>query len=116
MPMTACEVVVPTVSGRTRLPWTPNKIPDWEMATACLFDGISPIAIGVVGLWRNPTASQGKCIVPDPQNRYKIAVADECLDEFREFIRFTCSHFEQECIYFEVGSAVEFLDNPLGWS
>jgi hypothetical protein len=60
MAMIACEVVIPTVSGRTRLPWHPNKLPDWETATACLFGGISPIAIGVVGKWRNPTAPSGE--------------------------------------------------------
>jgi hypothetical protein len=33
----ACEVVIPTVSGRPRLPWTPNKVPDWETATGADF-------------------------------------------------------------------------------
>lgn len=53
--------------------------------------------------------------MPDPQNRYEIAVADSRVDELREFLKFTCVHFEQECLYFKVGAAVEFLDNPLGW-
>ena len=111
----ACEVIIPTVSGRTRVPWAPNQIPDWETATAYLFGGISPIALGVVGKWRKPAAPPGKGIVPDPQNRYEIAVTDGRVGELREFMRFTCAHFEQECLYFKVGSAVEFLDNPLGW-
>ena len=115
MATTACEMIIPTVSGRTRLPWTPNKIPDWETAAAHLFGGISPIALGVVGKWRNPAAPTGKGIVPDPQNRYEIAVADERVSELREFMRFTCVHFEQEYLYFKVGAAVEFLNNPLGW-
>jgi hypothetical protein len=115
MPTIACEVIIPTVSGRTRLPWTPNKIPDWENAAAYLFGGISPIALGVVGKWRNPAAPPGKGIVPDPQNRYEVAVPDDRVGELREFMRFTCAHFEQECLYFKVGSTVEFLDNPLGW-
>ncbi len=115
MATTACEVIIPTVSGRTRLPWTPNKVPDWETATAYLFGGISPIALGVVGKWRNPAAPPGKGIVPDPQNRYEVAVADDRVGELREFMRFTCAYFEQECLYFKVGSTVEFLDNPLGW-
>ena len=72
----ACEVIIPTVSGRTRVPWTPNQVPDWDTATAYLFGGISPIALGVVGKWRNPAAPPGKGIVPDPQNRYEIAITD----------------------------------------
>jgi len=62
----ACQIIVPTVSGRTRLPWHPNKLPDWETATACLFGGISPIAIGVVGRWRNPAAAPGSGITLEP--------------------------------------------------
>ncbi len=115
MATVACEVIIPTVSGRTRLPWTPNKIPYWEFATAYLFGGISPVALGVTGQWRNPALPPGACIVPDPQNRYEIAVPDNRVDELREFMRFTCCHFEQECLYFKVGVTVEFLDNPLGW-
>src|SRR3990170_3357328 len=115
MPRTACQVIVPTVSGPTRLPWTPNKIPDWEFAVAYLFGGISPVAIGVVGKWRNPAAPPGRGIVPDPQNRYEIAVPAARGRGLREFMRFTCAHFEQECLYFKIGSTVEFLDNPLGW-
>jgi hypothetical protein len=72
-------------------------------------------AVGVVGRWRNPAAPTDQGIVPDPQNRYEIAVADSRVDELRAFLRFTCAHFEQECLYLEVGTAVEFLDNPLGW-
>jgi hypothetical protein len=115
MAMIACEVVIPTVSGRTRLPWHPNKLPDWETATAYLFGGISPIAIGVVGKWRKPAAPPGMGIVPDPQNRYEVAVESARIAELREFLRFTCAHFEQECLYFNVSGNVEFLDNPLGW-
>ncbi len=113
--MIACEVVIPTVSGRTRLPWAPNKVPDWETASAYLFGGISPIALGVIGKWRNPAAPPPQGIIPDPQNRYEIAVATSRVDELREFLKFTCLHFEQECLYFKVGTKVEFLDNPLGW-
>ena len=115
MPTVACEVIIPTVSGRTRLPWAPNKVPDWESACAYLFGGILPLAIGVIGKWRNPAAPQGQGIVPDPQNRYGIAVDTERDDELRVFMSFTCAHFEQECLYFKVGANVEFLDNPLGW-
>jgi hypothetical protein len=111
----ACEVVVPTVSGRTRLPWPPNKVPDWEDACACLFGGISPVAIGVIGKWRNPAAPPGQGIVPDPQNRYEIAVDPARVDELRSFMLFTCVHFEQECLYFKIAGNVEFLSNPLGW-
>jgi hypothetical protein len=115
MALIACEVVIPTVSGRTRLPWAPNKMPDWESASAYLFGGISPIAVGVVGKWRGPAAPPGHGVVPDPQNRYEIAVPDSRVDELREFLKFTCVHFEQECLYFKVAGTVEFLDNPLGW-
>jgi hypothetical protein len=115
MPTVACEVVIPTVSGRTRLPWTPNKLPNWEAACAYLFGGISPLAIGVVGQWRNPAAPPGQGLIPDPQNRYEIAVDAARVDDLRSFMRFTCAHFEQECLYFKVGVNVEFLDNPLGW-
>lgn len=115
MPLIACDVIIPTVPGRTRLPWAPNKLPDWESATAYLLGGISPIALGVVGKWRNPAVSARKGIVPDPQNRYKIVVSDSRVDELREFLRFTCVHFEQECLYFTVAGNVEFPDNPLGW-
>ncbi len=115
MPMIACEVVVPTVSGKTRLPWTPNKVPDWEAAAAYLFGGISPLAVGVVGHWRNPKAPAGQGLIPDPQNRYEIAVDSARVAELREFVRFSCAAFEQECMYFKVGNTVEFLDNPLGW-
>jgi hypothetical protein len=113
--MIACEVIIPLVSGRTRAPWHPNKIPDWEEAVACLFGGISPLAVGVVGKWRNPNAPPGQGIVPDPQNRYEVAVDDDRVDELREFMRFTCVHFQQECLYFKIIGNVEFLDNPLGW-
>lgn len=115
MALIACEVIIPTVSGRTRLPWAPNKMPDWESATAYLFGGISPIALGVVGKWRNPAASPGQGIVPDPQNRYEIAVPNSRVDELREFLKFTCVHFEQECLYVNVDGNVDFLNNPLGW-
>lgn len=111
----ACQVVIPAVSGRTRLPWTPDKIPNWEYATSCLFGGISPLALGVVGLWRNPKLAPPKGVIPDPQNRYEIAVTEDRVDELREYLRFTCAHFEQECLYFKVGSSVEFVPNPLGW-
>jgi hypothetical protein len=37
------------------------------------------------------------------------------VDELREFLKFTCVHFEQECLYFKAAGTVEFLDNPLGW-
>ena len=115
MPTVACEIVVPLVSGRTRVPWSTNKVPDWEDAVARLFGGISPVAIGVVGKWRNPAAPVGQGIVPDPQNRYEIAVDVGRVPELREFALFTCVHFEQECLYFKVAANVEFLDNPLGW-
>ena len=114
MALVACEVVIPTVSGSTRFPWPSNKIPDWEAATAYLFGGISPIAVEVVGQW-HPTSPPGQGIIPDPQNRYEIAVLPERVDELREYMRFTCAHFEQECLYFKVGADVELLDNPLGW-
>jgi len=115
MPTTACEVIIPLVSGRTRVPWPSTKVPDWECAVAYLFGGISPVAVGVTGKWRNPAAPTGRGLVPDPQNRYEVAVADERVGELREFLRFTCAPFEQECLYFKVGTTVEFLDNPLGW-
>jgi hypothetical protein len=115
MPLIACEIVIPLVSGSTRVPWGPNKVPDWETACAHLFGGISPIAVGVVGKWRNPAAPAGHGIVPDPQNRYEIAIDAGRVAELREFARFACAHFEQECLYFKVGVNVEFLDNPLGW-
>jgi hypothetical protein len=44
-----------------------------------------------------------------------VAVPDDRVPELRQFMRFACAHFEQECLYFNVGGAVEFLDNPLGW-
>lgn len=115
MPTVACEMIVPLVSGRTRVPWHANKVPDWEDACAYLFGGISPLAVGVVGKWRNTNAPPGQGIIPDPQNRYEIAVDATRVAELREYARFTCVHFEQECLYFKIGAAVEFLDNPLGW-
>jgi hypothetical protein len=54
------------------------------------------VAIGVTGIWRN---RQGN-LLPDPQNRYEIAVDDSLVPELREFMRFTCCHFEQEELYF----------------
>jgi hypothetical protein len=92
MPMIACQVIIPIVSGKTRLPWSSNKMPDWEAAAAHLFGGISPMALGVVGKWRNPAAPPGKGIVPDPQNRYEIAIDDTRVSELREFMRvYMCS-------------------------
>ena len=114
MPSIACEVIVPYNSGLTSLPWTPNKIPDWEKAVAFLFGGISPLAISVVGLWTKPSRT-GSTLMPDPQNRYEIAIDQKRVPELREFIRFTCAHFEQECVYFKNGVSIEFIDNPLGW-
>lgn len=70
--MIACEVVIPLVSGRNKVPWPPGKVQFWMNAVSYLFGGISPIALGVTGTWRNP---QGK-LVPDPQDRYEIAVDD----------------------------------------
>ena len=113
--MIACEVVIPLVSGLNRVPWQHRKVPDWEDAVAHLFGGVSPIALGVVGKWNDPKAARGQNIIPDPQNRYEIAVPDERVDELREFMKFTCVHFEQEVLYFKVGVNPEFLDNPLGW-
>lgn len=115
MAMTACQVVIPLVSGRTRAPWHPNKVPDWEAATAYLFGGISPIALAVVGRWRDPSKPPRKGIVPDPQNRYEVAVGRSRIAELKEYMRFTCVHFEQECLYLALAGAVEFIDNPLGW-
>ena len=115
MPLVPCEVVIPLLSGLNRVPWPARKIPDWEHAVAHLFGGRSPIAQGVVGLWNNPAAPLGQHIVPDPQNRYKIVVEASRVDELREFMRFACVHFEQQCIYFETPGNVEFLANPLGW-
>lgn len=113
MPSIACEVIVPLVSGKTRAPWHVNKVPDWENAVAFLFGGISPVAMNQVGLWRNPAPGAG--IVPDPQNRYEIAVDPNRISELRQFVLFSCVHFEQECMYFKVGTSVELLDNPAGW-
>lgn len=106
---------MPLVSGRTRAPWHSNKVPDWEKAVGRLFGGISPLALGVTGLWRNPASPPGHGLIPDPQNRYEIAVDQGRVEELREFSRFTCVHFDQECLYFKVGVNVEFLDNPIGW-
>jgi hypothetical protein len=55
--------------------------------------------VGVVGKWRNPAAPPGQGIVPDPQNRYEVAVDLARIGELREFLKFTCVHFEQECLY-----------------
>lgn len=115
MPLVPCEVVIPLVSGHTRVPWPVNKIPDWEHAVADLFGGISPIALGVTGLWNNPALPAGQRIVPDPQNRYKIAVEAARVEEFREFLRFSCAHFDQECLYWETPGNADLLSNPLGW-
>jgi hypothetical protein len=93
-----------------------NKLPDWELATAYLLGGISPISLGVVGKWRNPAAPPGQGIVPDPQNRYEIAVADSRVDELR------ASPVHVRALRAGVplreggdGAAVEYLDNPLCW-
>lgn len=109
--MIACEIVIPLVSGRNKVPWPVGKIQSWTNAVCYLFGGISPIAVGVTGKWKDP---QGN-LIPDPQDRYEIAVDDELVDELREFMRFTCCHFEQQLLYFKVGVRPEFLLNPLGW-
>jgi len=109
--MIACEVVIPLVSDKNKVPWQATKLQFWETAVAYLFGGISPITMNVVGNWVDP---RGK-LIPDPQNRYEIAVEDDRVDELREFMKFTCCHFEQEYLYFKVGVNPEFLSNPLGW-
>jgi hypothetical protein len=58
MPTVACEVLVPLVSGRTRLPWSPDKVPDWEYASAYLFGGISPVGSPAPTLSRNACTSR----------------------------------------------------------
>jgi hypothetical protein len=90
-------------------------MPDWENAVACLFGGISPVALGVTGKWRDPGAPANQGIVPDPQNRYEIAVLPSRVEELKQFVLFSCIHFEQECMYFKVGVRVDFLYNPQGW-
>ena len=115
MRMIACEVIIPFVSGRTRLPWKSNKIQYWEDATAYLFGGIRPISLGVTGKWCDTEAPLDVGIIPDPQNSYEIAVEMGRIEELREFIKFTCAHFEQKCTYFKVGHDVEFIEHPLGW-
>ena len=50
------------------------------------------------------------------ENRYEITVSRARIPELREFLRFTCVHFEQQCLYFKVGGVVELIDNPLGWA
>jgi hypothetical protein len=78
----ACQVAIPCQSGLTGRgkpqPWPANKIPDFEMACAYLFGGITPISMGYRGLWRNPKVAPGvTAIVPNPQNVYEIAVSEE---------------------------------------
>lgn len=113
--MICCEILVPVLSGRTRAPWHANKVPDWEEAAAYLFGGLTPSGAVTTGLWRDPDEPPHSPLVRDPLYRYEIAVEDNQVQLLRQFALFTCAHFEQKCLYFKVGTAPEFLPNPLGW-
>ena len=112
----ACDVVIPWTSGFDGSRWPAGKIAWWEQSVALLFGGITPVARGQGGLWRAPNAAvRTSPLVRDTQDLFRIAVPGDAVPLLREFMRFTCAYFEQEQLYFQVGSQVEFIDNPLGW-